>query len=382
MKRKFLLTFSILFVIVFFGIIFFLTFYHPQQAANQTYTSIPKIRAVRVDYLDESKSRAEVNQLQDQLQAAGVNLVALGAGRVEWTYFPWPGHRDSWSADVKSTGHDYLMEDSTLFGKWAHVSAVVDVLAPLYIQSHPDSAAISWTGTPSTNLVSTMELVDGQYGQNLLDLVNEIATNYPVNSITLTELVYYADGFGDQDKTAYVAYSGKSDWPRQNDGVINIDDSSIGTWRSYEIGQFLDKAAALAHAHGKQLFLEVHIEVGASGQVSTNNGTDLAQLLKHVDKLIVRGGNEAINKDPAATQAIAQYLSGYDQSRIILGIGLWDQDYVFGTPKAQMRAISPADFQYALESAARGGATNIWITPSFLVTPEHWQILDGFWANK
>jgi hypothetical protein len=337
---------------------------------------------MRVDYLTQVGSRDEVAGLEPLLRRSGVNLVALGAGRTEWTYFPWPGHPDDWSTDVQKTGHDYLREDSLRFGKWSHVSAVVDVLSPLYIQSHPETAAISWTGIPSTDLVSTMDLVNGQHGRDLLAMIDEIATDYPVNSVTLTELVYYGDGYGEQDQAAYSAYTGMTDWPRLPNGNVDINNPSIGTWRAYEIGQFLDQAAALVHGHGKKLFLETRIKVDSTGQVSAYNGADFAELLKHVDKLVVFGSNDPLYRDPRNTQAIARYLSGFDRSRIILGAGLWAQDYIVDTPKDQMKSITPAEFQYALEAAANGGAENLWITPSFLMSVSHWEVLDTFWARK
>jgi hypothetical protein len=111
------------------------------------------------------------------MELSGVNLVAVGAGRADWTYFPWRDHPDRWSNEVKTTGIDYLLEDSLRFGKWAHVSAVVDVLAPLYIQAHPETAAISWVGVPSQNIVGMVELVDGKFGQDLLEMIGEVAAS-------------------------------------------------------------------------------------------------------------------------------------------------------------------------------------------------------------
>jgi hypothetical protein len=271
------------------------------------------------------------------------------------------------------------MDDSTRFGKWAHVSAVVDVLAPLYIQAHPQAAALSWTGIPSKNLVGTMELVDGQFGQELLSMMQEIATYYPVNSITLTELVYYTDGFGEPDKAAYLAYTGKSDWPRKANGAINIDEPSIGIWRSYEIGRFLKKAAGILHLHGKQLFVEAHIDVYPSGMVRVENGTDFSLFLEYADRLVVRGSSNPEGRSQVALNAITQYLAHFPERRIITSIGLWSKDYDPDTPRNQMSALPAADFQSALQGT---GAVDLWITPSFLMTGAHWQALEDFWSSQ
>lgn len=256
MKQKITLILISFFILAGLVTLASLAFYHPRREANQDFTNVKIVHAVRVDYLDIGKSRGEVNALEADMKQAGVNLVAVGAGRVDWTYFPWKGQNDRWSNEVKQSGIDFLAEDSARFGKWAHVSAVVDVLAPLYIQAFPDTAAVSWAGLPSKNLVSTLDLAEGEFGQEILGMIEEIAANYPVNSILITELVYYVDGYGGKDQTAYLAYTGRTDWPRTADGKIDIEDPSIGAWRSYEIGRFLEQASKIVHQFGKQLFVE------------------------------------------------------------------------------------------------------------------------------
>ena len=171
------------------------------------FTSSAPVRQVRVDYSNLADSRNQVGELEAKLKNVGVNMVSLGAGRVDWTYFPWRGHSNSWADTVRTTGVDYLNEDVQRFGKWSQVSAVIDILAPLYIKSHPEAAAISWSGQASQNLVGLMELVEGPFGSELLSMIEYIAANYPVNSITLSEMVYYVDGFGEKDKAAFMAYS-------------------------------------------------------------------------------------------------------------------------------------------------------------------------------
>jgi hypothetical protein len=382
MGRKIILILIILIGLAILATFLILAFYHPERVANTNYANLSTVRAVRLDYMDVGESRGEVAALEAQLKQAEVNMVAVGAGRSDWTYFPWPDHQDRWSDEVKTTGNDFLLADSVRFGKWAHVSAVVDVLAPRYIKAHPDTAAISWIGVPSKNLVSMMELVDGPFGQDLLDMIDKIATYYPVNSITLTELVYYVDGYGEQDKAAYLAYTGESDWPRTDDGQINIDDNSIGTWRSHEIARFLEKAAVIAHQHDKLFFVEARIGMDSEGQVFVNNGTDFNLFLIYADRLIVRGSYEPNGRSPQAMSAVAQYLAHYQNGRVIMSVGLWDKDYDPGVSKSQMSAISAADFQTALQSTTQGGMTDLWVTPSFLMSNAHWQVLEDFWSSQ
>jgi len=383
MIRKILLTLIILIVLFIIGFLIFKAFYNPPHPANMDFTNLSVIRAMRVDYLDEDKSRGEVAALNTQMEQSGVNLVAVGAGRADWTYFPWRDHPDRWSDEVRTSGIDYLLDDSLRFGKWAHVSAVVDVLSPLYIQAHPETASISWVGVPSKNIVATMELVDGKFGQDLLDMIDEIASTYPVNSITISELVYYVDGFGEQDKAAYIAYTGQSDWPRVPDArQINLDDPSIGVWRSYEIGRFLAKAAEITHKYGKQLFVETFITEDQNANITVRNGTDISSLLAHADRIVVWGDHNLDEQHAqAALPGFAQFLARYGEKRIIMMIGLWNKSYDAGTPKNAMTSISSDELRTALFLANQRGITNLFITPSFLMSNAHWQVLKDLWGK-
>jgi len=160
--------------------------------------------------------------------------------------------------------------------------------------AHPDKAAINALGIPSTDLVSTVEMVNGAYSQRLLAMVEYIAANYPVNSISITELQYRVDGYGPDPFrtpcvcTAYLAFSKRTDWPRNSDGSINIDGPSIGTWRSYMIGSLLSKATAIAHKYGKQLYMDVNMNVNNMALMEIT--LDKIQvMLQNADKIIVWG---------------------------------------------------------------------------------------------
>jgi hypothetical protein len=351
----------------------------PGTPVPAQFTTQAPVRLVRVDYSDLASSRQEVAGLEQQMKEVGVNMVGLGAGRVDWTYFPWSGHSNSWSDAVRTSGVDYLKEDAGRFGKWSQVYAVIDVLAPLYIKAHPEAAAVSWSGQPSQNLVGLMELVDGGFGTELLSMIDYIAINYPVNAITLSELVYYVDGFGEKDKTAFLAYSKQTDWPRNADGNIDLDSPAIGQWRAYELGRFLEKAAAVVHKSNKQLFVEVHINLDEAGKVWLQNGTDYDLLLKYADKLLVWGNYNMQGRALGAIVNVAYYLTRFDPERVIVMIGLWDKNYPSNTPKQDMQAIPAEDLRTALAAADQGEIKSLGVVPSFLLGEAHWQVLQEMW---
>jgi len=348
----------------------------PDETGDQGSTSSPSsspetIHAIGLTYPDYSTSRATLDQIEHQLIAGGINLVALNAGRVEWNYFKWAGNESSWAGAVQDTGIDFLAEDAARFGQWAHVDAMIDVFAPAYIQAHPEKAAINALGVASPYLVSTVEMVNGEFSQRLLAMVEYIAANYPVNSISLTELQYRVDGYGPDDTASYLAYSGRTDWPRQSNGQIDIDDTSIGDWRSYMVGTLLNKASTIAHQYGKQLFMDVTLNVNNLAIMANNKGQNYNIMLQNADKIIVWGYFAEDQYPPETFVDVSQFLGGFGYDRVILSIGLWGND---STALAN-------DVKTAIESAQAGGMLNLWITPYSLTTSEHWQVMSQLWGS-
>jgi hypothetical protein len=331
------------------------------------------IRVMRVEYPDYASSRSEVPAWTQKMKAAGINMVALAAGRVEWAYFKWAGHTDDWASAVTDTGIDILADDSSIYGQFAQVNAVIDVFAPNYILAHPDKAAINVLGQPSKYVVSTAELVNGVFGQKLLDMVGFIAANYPhVNSISITELCYRIDGYGSDDLALFKAATGRADWPRQSNGQVDIDDPSIGNWRSAVIGQFLGRAAVISHQYGKQLFVDVGVSYDNLDLMSNNRGQNYNVMLQNVDKIIVWDYFGEDGYPPEISENIARYLTQFGLDRVILSIGLWG---------AAGTTVSATDFQAAIQASQAGGMPNIWICPGSMMTAAHWQALAALWGG-
>ena len=328
---------------------------------------------MRVEYADYANNRGEVAAWEQKMQAARINLVALAAGRTEWTYFKWNGHEADWSSSIADTGIDILADDSARYGQWAQINAVIDVYAPNYIIAHPDKAAINVLGQRSPNLVSTAELVNGEFGQKLLNMVAYIAANYPnVDSISITELSYRIDGYGPDDLVLYKAATGRTDWPRQSNGQVDIDDPSIGNWRSAVLGQFLGRAAALAHLYGKQLYMDVGVSYGNLNLMTNNKGTNYNVMLQNVDKIVIWDYFGEDGYPPEYTRDIAQFLTQFGPGRAILSVGLWG---------ANGAVVSVVDFKTAILASQAGGMPNIWVCPGSMMSADHWQVLYDSWGT-
>jgi hypothetical protein len=330
------------------------------------------IHAVRVQYKNLATSRSEVAAVDANLTKAKVNFVSLSAGRVEWTYFKWADHPEYTSGDVTSTKLDFLALDSAKYKTHGWIDTTLDVLSPNYIKAHPTAAAINASGGKSTDIVGTMELVNGAYGKLLLAAVTYIAKNYAnVNSISITELCYHIDGYGPAEKTSYMAATGKKDWPRNSSGGININDTSIGTWRSGLISGYMAKLAAAAHAYGKQLYLDVDISRNNLSLETSTNGTRYDLMLKSVDMLVVWAYYYLDGYAPEYLTTLAKYLTKYGNSKIIMSIGLWGPNNV--------NNMSADLLQRGLTASVAGGISNIWITPSIYMSSSLWTVLQKNW---
>ena len=326
--------------------------------------------AIRADYTDMTISRPEVLPLEQKIEQSGMNMVSLGAGRLDWTYFQWAGHLNNWSSDVKSTGIDFLSEDSSRFAAWVHVDAAVDALSPLYIKQNPQAAAISWDGKPSSELVSTMQVAQGQYGKLLLQMIQYIAANYPVDSISINEMFYHEDGYGPDDKAAFLAYTSRQDWPRTASGAIDINNSAIENWRTFELNTFLSQVHDICSKYGKQFFFDVPVSLDSSGTPNSGYGVQLDKMFSHVDKLILWGYFDLDTLPPENLQNTANTLKQFDTDRIIFTIGLWNK---------QEQAVSADKVARAITALQNGGVTNIWITPASLMTDAHWSAIQKVW---
>jgi hypothetical protein len=338
---------------------------HPANLPEQP------IHAVHVEFSDYDMRGSQGAVIDFFLPQTKVNLVSLTAGRVEWTFFKWPAHPEFWSSDVTSSGTDFLASDSAHFKKYGKVDAEIDALSPNYIKAHPETAAIDAFGKASTDLVGLIELTQGNYGKLLENMLTYVASNYPnVNSISITELTYRLDGYGPDEKTSYLQFSHQKDWPRNSDGSIAIDDPAIIQWRSQLLGDFIGKLTAIAHAHGKQLYLDVSSGLDGQLQFANESGVDFGTMLQKTDKLVVWCYYSLDGNSPEAAKTAALYLKKYDPKRIILSIGLW------GPNNSVMDANS---LQQGVQLAQQGGIVNFWITPSTLMKDSHWEVMATLW---
>ncbi len=299
-------------------------------------------------------------------QIRRAEVVGVGAGRVEWTYFRWPGHEAAWSNHQRGEPEqDLLLEAARAFREEGlSVAAFVDLYAPGWIKAHPGSAAVHADGTPSAEQVSLAELADGAFGALVVEMVEDLAARYPVEAVNLTEAAYGDTSFGAADLASFRALTGRRDWPRDAHGHVDLQDPGVWQWKSALFERFVAKAAAAARRHHKQLWVDVAASWKDLARDGRDFGQDYARLLRVADRVVVWDYFALEGLPPSASGDLARHLAdGFPASHFDVSIGLWGRNGA---------VVGPADFDAALEAALQGGATQVWVTPNDQLTDEHW----------
>jgi cellulose synthase/poly-beta-1,6-N-acetylglucosamine synthase-like glycosyltransferase len=305
-------------------------------------------------------------------------LVGLGqvmgveAGRTEWAYFRWAGQEARWSNHQKGASEDLVATAATqLRARGFKVAAYVDLYAPSWIAGHPGTAAILADGTAHPEQVSLAELAEGPFGALVVQMVGEIARTQPVDAIDLTEAAYRQTSFGPADLASYRRFSGKPDWPRDWRGRPDVEDPTVWAWKSALLERLVERAAAAAHLHGKQLWVDVAASWKDLTRDGRDHGHDYARLLRHADRLVVWNYRALEELPVSASGDLARRLvATLPAGRWSMSIGLWGPGG---------KTMTPEDLGATVAAAVEGGARDVWITPNDQITDAHWNALLRVW---
>ncbi len=308
--------------------------------------------------------RLAIDRITDKPHAEVISVVGVGAGRPEWVYFRWKGYERYWANHQKGAKRDLLQTATARFQKKGYrVAAIIDLFAPKYIEEHPSSAAIGYDGSVSPEQVSFAELVRGEYGRLLIELIEYICKNYTVDIINLTELSYYSYSYNPEDLALYREYTGRKDWPRDKNGNVDREDPSIWQWRSDLMADYIRQVAEVAHRYGKKLYVDVPVSWKDLKREGREAGLDYRKILEHADALIVWNYFYLEDAPPTISARVASYLrANLPKDSYYLSIGLWGNE----------KPVGPEELREAIISSLYGGATKLWITPDYLITEEHW----------
>jgi hypothetical protein len=309
-----------------------------------------------------------LSSIVDRRGGDRVNVVGIGAGRAEWTHFRWAGHEERWSALQRSEDVDLLARSvETLRGRGLRVVAIVDVLAPEMIETGRASPSVRFDGGREQHHVEFMELVEGGYGGELIEMARDIARTYDVEAVAFTEIGYRFFCYCDRCLASYRSATGRGDWPRRSPGVADVDDPSVWEWRSARVADFLGRAASAVRAGGKRLYVDVPASWDDLSRQGRDSGLDYNRVLDRVDRIVVWNYFALEGRPPEISRDVAQQLRrSLPANRVFVSIGLWAE---------RGRVLSPGDLERAMRFTREGGITNLWITPVHMMTQAHWDAI-------
>jgi hypothetical protein len=310
--------------------------------------------------------REAISSVIHRPQVRRAEMVGVGAGRVEWTYFRWKGHEDAWSNHQRGEPKlDLLLEATRAFrAEGLEVAAFVDLFAPGWIATHPGSAAIHADGTASGEQVSLAQLAEGAFGVRAVEMIEAIAAGYPVDAVNVTEAAYGDVSFGAEDLASFRALTGRRDWPRDALGRPDVEDPAVWEWKSTLFERFVARAAQAVRRHGKRLYVDVAASWKDLSRDGKDYGQDYARILRHADRIVVWNYFALEGLPPSASRNLSRHLAAtYPASHFDVSIGLWGKG---GS------VVGPGDFDAALDAALAGGARQVWVTPNDRLTDEHW----------
>jgi cellulose synthase/poly-beta-1,6-N-acetylglucosamine synthase-like glycosyltransferase len=293
----------------------------------------------------------------------------ISAGRVEWAHFQWKAHQANWSSPQKHSSGDILATAIHEFRSHGlRTVAIVDFYSPALVMRDRQLAAVRFDGKQSSDQICFTELVDGEYGRQIVEMVSYLSHNYPLDAIALTELDYHSFCFDDRCLRSYREMSGRQDWPRQMLGTsIDRDDPTIWRWRSAKMQQFLRRVADAAHSGGKRLIVDVPVNWKDLQRRGKDSGLEYARVLQCADQIVVWNYFGVEGRSPEVSAKIAgDLVHSFAPERFFVSVGLWE---------GQRGSLDPQSFGRGLEYTMKSGAENIWITPNKLMTSDHWSAL-------
>ncbi|HAO93692.1 MAG: hypothetical protein A2X99_06355 [Deltaproteobacteria bacterium GWB2_55_19] len=311
--------------------------------------------------------RKAVSSVLNRPDVGGGRIIGVSAGRPEWAYFKWKGHEGSWSNHQRGAKEDLVERAATTFKRAGFkVAAFIDIYGPAYIEKHPGAAAVGFDGKANTEQLGFMELTEGEWGRLVLDMVEYLAKNYPIDVIDLTEMPYYSYSYNTADLKSYAALTNRADWPRTAEGLVDRDDPSIWEWRSTLMEEFIRKAAERAHRHGKELYVDVPVSWKDFANNGRESGLDYRRVLRHADNIVVWNYFYLEGLPSSSSEGLSRYMSAnFAPDDYYISLGLW----------GKTSAMDPKTFSEGLKYTMDGGSRRIWVTPDSMVTDDHWREL-------
>ncbi|MDP5226585.1 MULTISPECIES: hypothetical protein [Arthrobacter] len=338
----------------------------------------PATRAVNIGFEDlVSTQPGHLQALEQHLNAVDANAVQIAIGRLDWLAFSWPGHPDRSVDQVFVDGRDLVQEalDALSCDAQGHrrqVTLSIDALIGRLFTQNPQLAGRNVDGKASTLFGSVTAWSHGELGDELVDLAGAVARRFHPDFVNITELMFFTETYGADDKADYLAVTGRSDWPRTADGTIDVNDPSIGAWRSAAVEQVMARVSAATRAAGVPASMDVNYPLTAGVAGRPDAGQDAVALLRVTDGLnLWYYPGMLAGSVPGIEQVDRDFVERYP-GRVSVSLGLWFS----GHP-----GIGLEEFRHELGRVDALGVKSVSVTPASMMTDARWAVLQQAWAG-
>jgi hypothetical protein len=310
-------------------------------------------RAIGVAFDD--LAHGDLTALARRVRAAELTSVTLAIGRPDWLAYP---SERGWRAEGVET--DRVSQAMHVLGDDIRIGLTLDAFAPRMIAAAPGLAGMDENGDRSPLQASAAALA-GEFGDRLIDIAAEAAERYEPDRLVITELTLDA-AYGDDDLARFARHSGRDDWPRR-DGRIDTAHPAIAGWKVDELTDFVGRLAERLRPARTALIIDVDLDAARPAVGATGRGQHIPRLLRVADGVTLWAYDPDVDI-PAVQDAIRT--AGLPADRITLSLGLWRDD----------GAADAAALGRLLWSASGAGVGSVHVTPSSLLGPSQWAVLE------
>lgn len=328
---------------------------------------VPPERGVNFGFEDVSNRSYDWPAVRQKLADANASAVSLAVGRVEWVAFDWQERPE---AVAVSEGEDLVQKAIDGIGDGYTLSLVIDTLVPQMIDEDSSLAGQNPAGEKSKDFASVTAIRDGEVGDRIVELAEELAGRYDPDRIVLTELMFDDSTFGDDDLASFKKVMKKSDWPRTKNGDIDVAHESIGRWRSEALEHLANRIQSKLPST-VQLELDVRAPWDNPDSDRALSGHDYEVLLQAADRVGVWNYNVMNNVEAEYSQEIAESMDQRFGQRYTMSTGLWGDG----------ETATPEEMALSLRYSAKGGARSVSVTPASMMNDAHWQMLNRIWSG-
>lgn len=333
---------------------------------------IPPERSVAFGFEDVAVEDATWPSHRARLDEANATAVTLAVGRADWLAFPFDSASVWESSVVSRTGRDFVREALTLLDGLA-ITLVIDALAPRAIEQDPTIAGRTADGEPSTHFLSVSALDGGYFGAHVEAICREVARRYRPARISVTELMFDDATFGRADLAHFVAHSGRSEFPRTENGEIDVDHPAVHRWRSESLARVVGRIAEQAADFDVLVEMDVRVNWENPDGDRADSGHHYGLLLESVDRLAVWNYFALADADPGYGADLVASLRRRFGDRAVMSTGLWGRGDA---------VVSPEDMGVSLQVVASAGARAVSVIPASLMNEDHWETLAGIWTES